>query len=150
TATIGGAGKLSSSTIQAGSLGSVEQLGAGAVTLVGETGHEGIKLGTGGQTVLGSSGDTITGGHVSGVRQVIDLTGTNGKVVSGPMTAVGGAGSLLVEAGAHDSIVGGAGPTTVRGGALVTPRNEHEDEDEGDEDHDDDRHGGGRSHDDGR
>lgn len=116
TATIGGAVKLSSSEVQAGMPGSPEQLGIGDFKLIDETGHEKITLGTGEQTVVGSTGDTIVGGNAGKKEgQVIDLTGTDSKATAGPMTAIGGAGALFVEAGSHDSISGGSGPTTVSG-----------------------------------
>jgi hypothetical protein len=115
TATISGAVKLSSSEVQAGTLGSVEQLGIGAFQVTDETGNEKITLGTGAQTVAGSKGDTIIGGNAGRGQQVINLTGTDGTT-AGPMTATGGAGALFVEAGSNDSIGGGAGPMTVVGG----------------------------------
>lgn len=127
TAFIEGAVKVDSNTVEAGTLGSTEQLGFGAYTLIDDTDHkslnqhkapqgEKIELGSGAQTVIGSSGDTITGGNADKGRQVIDLTGRNHDVTSGPMTAIGGAGKLLVEAGFGDSITGGSGPITIVGG----------------------------------
>ncbi|HEV8679531.1 MAG TPA: hypothetical protein VGQ90_09170 [Stellaceae bacterium] len=115
TALIEGAVSLSGDEIQAGSPGSLEQLGTGAYAVIDHTGGESIQLGTGAQTVIGSSGDTITGGDATHGRQLIDLTGSNSEVISGPMTAIGGAGALLVEAGTNDSIVGGTGDMVVFG-----------------------------------
>lgn len=135
TATIGGAVKISDNEVQAATLTSNEQLGAGTFKLVDETGHEDIKLGTGPQTVVGSAGDTIVGGNVAGIRQVIDLTGTNKEATGGAMTVTGGAASLLVEAGSHDSIVGGTGPITVSGMTL----HGKDDQDNGGEGDDKDR-----------
>ena len=120
TATIGGAVSLTDSEVQAKTLGSVEQLGVGKFTLVDHTGGEDIILGSGAQTVVGSSGDTIVGGDAVKGSQEIDLTGTNSGVTAGPMTAVGGAGPVLVEAGTGDSITGGSGSLTVTGGASDT------------------------------
>ncbi|HEX2646946.1 MAG TPA: hypothetical protein VHO95_06935 [Candidatus Dormibacteraeota bacterium] len=149
TATIDGAVKVSGSVVQAGSLDSTEQLGFGKFTMIDQTGGENITLGTGAQTVIGSSGDTITGGDAGKAQQVIDLTGTNSHVVSGPMTAIGGAGRLLVEAGDFDSIAGGSGGTKVVGISMPS-REDDEDDDhprggdtEGDEDHGNNRRGGG-------
>jgi hypothetical protein len=149
TATIGGAVKISGNTVQAATLTSTEKLGAGSFLVIDETGGEKISLGTGAQTVIGSTGDTIVGGNVSGVRQVIDLTGTNSKAVVGPMTAIGGAGSLLVEAGNNDSITGGAGPTTVSGSQTLGGKDDDRDEGKGshgrgkDDDRDEDSRGRG-------
>lgn len=119
TALIGGAVSLSGSEIQAGSPGSTEQLGSGSYAVIDHTGGENISLGTGAQTVIGSSGDTITGGDASHGRQLIDLTGTNSGVMAGPMTAIGGAGTLLVAAGTGDSIAGGPGETIVFGSGSL-------------------------------
>jgi hypothetical protein len=158
TAFIEGAVKVSDSSVQAASLDSVEQLGSGAFTVIDNTGkqslshHEApqgetIELGTGAQTVIGSSGDTIVGGDAGTGRQVIDLTGRDHRVTDGPMTAIGGAGALLVKAGDADSITGGggpltviaatadtitggSGPTSVFGGGPASRRGFHEDEDE--------------------
>jgi len=120
TALIEGAVMLSSSEIQAGSPGSLEQLGTGAFAMIDHTGGESIQLGTGAQTVIGSAGDTITGGDATHGNQVIDLTGTNSEVIAGPMTAIGGAGTLLVEAGTADSIVGGTGEMIVFGSGSLS------------------------------
>ena len=120
TATIGGAVKISSDEVQAGTKASVETLGTGNFEVIDETGSETITLGTGAQTVVGSTGDTIFGGNGGRDPQVIDLTGTAGKSVAGPMTVVGGAGPLFVEARNSDSITGGSGPLTVFGGTSDT------------------------------
>jgi hypothetical protein len=120
TATIEGAVTVSGSEVQAATLGSVEDLGTGAFMLIDKTGGEEIELGTGAQTVIGSKGDTIVGGNAGSALQVIDLTGTNDEVTAGPMTAIGGAGSLFVEAGDHDSISGGGGSLIVMAGSFGT------------------------------
>lgn len=146
TAFIEGAVKTSRNAVVAGSLSATEQLGTGAYKLIDDTGRrsssqhtapqgETIQLGTGAQTVVGSSGDTIVAGNSTGGRQVIDLTGANHRVTAGPMTAVGGAGALLVGAGTGDSIAGGAGPETVFGGGPATHNGR-----------DDDNHGRGNGH----
>ena len=80
--------------------------------MLDHTGGEEIVLGSGAQTVLGSSGDTILGGNAGKKLQEIDLIGASKGVIAGPMTALGGAGRLFVEAGAGDSIVGGSGRIT--------------------------------------
>src|SRR5262249_24318239 len=133
-----------------------------------QTGNQTIKLGSGAQTVVESSGDTIVGGNAGKAQQVIDATGSDSRTIAGPETVIGGAGPLLVEAGDHDSvsggsgplvvhagsfdtIVGGSGPTTVRGSAPL-PKHEPEDDDaqgdasEGDE-HGHSRHGRGGGND---
>lgn len=134
TAMVQGAVTVSGSAVQAGVPGSVEQLGIGAYTLIENTGSTGfsrkkvpqapqpqtVQLGTGAQTVIGSSGDTIIGGNSGTAMQLIDLTGTNRQVTQGPMTAIGGAGSLMVDAGNHDSIRGGSGSFTVSAGLSDT------------------------------
>ncbi len=125
TATIGGAVKISSDEVQAATLTSPEQLGSGKFAMIDETGHETITLGTAAQTVSGSAGDTIIGGDAGKARQVIDLTGMNDKTMNGPMTAIGGAGSLIVEAGTGDSITGGSGPTTVLGSGSLSEGERH-------------------------
>ncbi len=118
TATIQGAVTVPghSNEVKAGTPTSAEDLGTGAFTMIDQTGGETIRLGAGAQTVLGSSGDTIFGGDAGHKVQEIDLTGSNGQTKAGAMTAIGGAGSLFVEAGMGDSIVGGSGPATVFGG----------------------------------
>jgi hypothetical protein len=138
--------------VQAGSPGSTEQLGTGAFTLIDHTGGETIGLGTGAQTVIGSSGDTIVGGDATHGRQEIDMAGRGDLVNAGPMTAIGGAGPLIIEAGSGDSIVGGTGPTTVFGGGRAGPGrsfggdndgNPHRGDGERDHGRNDDGFGGG-------
>lgn len=119
---IQGAILLAPNEVQAQTLGSTEQLLAGSYTVIDETGGESIQIvgtGTGGSftQVVGSSGDTITGGAVSGNTQIIDASGTNPNAVAGAMTITGGAGATTVWAGAGDSITGGAGAITVAGNA---------------------------------
>ncbi len=131
TALIGGAVTVSGSAVRAATLGSIEQLGIGAYTLIDNTGQhslshhkasqgETIQLGTGAQSVIGSSGDTIVGGNAGTATQLIDLSGTNRLVTQGPMTATGGAGALLVNAGNDDSISGGSGSFTVSAASSDT------------------------------
>jgi Ca2+-binding RTX toxin-like protein len=131
TALIQGAAIVSNSAVQAATLSSVERLGTGAYTLIDNTGPhsltyhqapqgETIWLGTGAQTVVGSSGDTVVGGDAGTAPQVIDLRGKDPRVTQGPMTASGGAGSLLVTAGDHDWISGGAGSLTVNSASFDT------------------------------
>jgi hypothetical protein len=125
--------------------GSTEQLGSGAFQVVDNTGtssfepHRGptgedIMLGTGAQTVVGSRGDTVVGGNAGASAQVIDLSGQNSLVTPGPMTAIGGAGALTIDAGSLDSIVGGSGPETISGGGAF------------DNEHHGNGHGGGDGH----
>jgi len=131
TAFIQGAMQLSKDAVQAGSLNATEQLGSGSFSVTDDTSKhsasqhqapqgETIMLGTGAQTVIGSSGDTLIGGNSIGDRQVIDLTGKDHLVTAGPMTAVGGAGSLLVKGGVGDSIAAGSGHTVVFAGSSDT------------------------------
>jgi len=131
TALIGGAVTVSGSDVQAATLASAERLGIGAYTMVDNTGRHSlsrhqapqgvtIQLGTGAQTVIGSSGDTIIGGNSGTAVQLIDLSGTDRRVTLGPMTVSGGTGSLFVAAGAHDSISGGGGSLTVTAASYDT------------------------------
>jgi hypothetical protein len=102
--------------IVAGSLGSTEQLLAGNYFVVDRTGGETIQMaGSGALSVAGSAGDTISGSAVSGSQQLMDLSGTNAIVKSGPMTAIGGAGNTTVWAASGDSFTGGAGADTIAG-----------------------------------
>jgi len=131
TAFIQGAVQVSKNAVQAGSLSSTEQLGTGSFIVIDDTSKnsasqhaapqgETLRLGTGAQTVVGSSGDTIIGGDATSGHQLIDLTGKNHLVTDGPMTAVGGAGSLVVKGGVGDSIAGGTGEIVVFAGSSDT------------------------------
>ena len=123
SAFIQGAQLVSNNVIQAGSLGSTEQLLSGNYTVIDQTGQEAIQIvgsGSGGNsmTVVGSIGDTITGSANAKNTQLIDATGTNPEAHPGPMTVTGGAGDTTVWGGNADKIFGGAGGTTVAGNAA--------------------------------
>ncbi len=118
SAFIQGAVSLTDNVVQAGTLGSTEQLLDGSYTVVDQTGHEAIQIvgtaaGGSSTTVVGSSGDTITGSTVAGNSQLIDASGKKPHAVAGAMSVIGGAGPTTVWGGGHDSIVGSAGALTV-------------------------------------
>jgi len=98
-----------------------EQLLAGTYAVVDETGNEDIRIigGAAGSsiTVVGSSGDTITGSALASTSQTIDLSGLDPTTKAGAMTVIGGAGNTTVTAGSNDVIVGGAGKLGVDGNA---------------------------------
>ena len=133
SAFIQGAVTVAGGAIQAGTLGSTEQLLAGTYGVIDATGKESIQIignaattvtgGSSSITVVGSSGDTITGSSVSGNSQLIDASGTHPLVVAGPMTVTGGAGNTTVWGGKSGNITGGAGVMIVdgsRGGNTIT------------------------------
>ena len=79
SAFIQGAVQLTNNQVQAGTLGSTEQLLAGNFQIIDSTGSETIQIvGAGSDTVTGSAGDLITGSTVAGSSQLIDISATNG------------------------------------------------------------------------
>jgi hypothetical protein len=123
SAFIQGATQITNNLIQAASRGpggSIEQLLSGNYVVIDQTGGQSIQIvgsGAGGtsMTVVGSSGDTITGSSNAANSQLIDASGLNPSAVKGAQTIVGGAGNTTVWAGTGDSITGGAGALTVVG-----------------------------------
>jgi hypothetical protein len=125
---IPGSNSFSSNVIQTGTLGATAQLLDGSYLAVDEFGRQSIQVvgaagGGSSISVVGSSGDTITGSTVAGTSQLIDARGSNVLVTPGPMTIIGGAGATIVWAGTGDGITGAAGAMTVdgaRGGNTIT------------------------------
>jgi hypothetical protein len=96
-----------------------EQLLDGSYLVIDRTGSESLQIvgnaaGGSSTTVIGSSGDTIFGSTLAGNAQLIEAI-PNSDAVAGPMTVIGGAGATTVWGGANDSITGGAGAILVDG-----------------------------------
>lgn len=120
SALVQGAISLTNNVIRAATLGSTEQVLSGNYIVIDQTGSEAIQIvgsGAGGNsmTVVGSSGDSVTGSSVAGNTQLIDASGTNAEAVKGAITVTGGAGNTTVWAGTGDKITGGSGAMTVAG-----------------------------------
>jgi hypothetical protein len=112
TTLAGGVGSpLPNNVLQAGSLGSTEQLLDGSFKMVDQTGFETIKIvgnASSNDTVIGARGDTITTSAIAGSAAFVDATVAK-------ETVNGGGGTNLVWGGDFDSITGGSGPMTVVG-----------------------------------
>jgi len=114
--------QLTNNLIQAGTINSTEQLLAGNYTVIDQTGSQTIQIvgnGAGGAgsstTVVGSSGDKISGSSIATNSQLIDVSGTNPSAIKGAQTVTGGAGNTTVWAGTGGQITGGTGAMTVAG-----------------------------------
>lgn len=102
-----------------------EELLTGSYGVVDQTGHEAIEIigsaaGGDSMSVTGSTGDTIIGSSIAGTQQLIDASGKNHLSTPGPETIVGGAGMTTVYAGFGDSIQGGSGDMLIVGGSHDT------------------------------
>jgi hypothetical protein len=102
-----------------------ETLLSGSFTMVDETGNEVILIqgsasGGDSMTVVGSAGDTILGSTIAGTSQLIDVSNKDKNTIGGSETVIGGAGPTTVLAGVGDSIIGGSGDMLISGGSHDT------------------------------